>query len=58
MRRTFNMGLGMLVCVPADRAVEATTLLERCGEQVFPVGEIAADQQRGDADARVEFLTR
>ena len=55
MRRTFNMGLGMLVCVPADRAAEATTLLERSGEQVFPVGQVAA----ADApDAPVEFLTQ
>jgi phosphoribosylformylglycinamidine cyclo-ligase len=55
MRRTFNMGLGMLVCVPADRVSEATTVLERSGEQVFPVGEVAA----ADApDAPVEFLTQ
>jgi phosphoribosylformylglycinamidine cyclo-ligase len=55
MRRTFNMGLGMLVCVPADRVAEATTLLERSGEQVFPVGQVAA----ADApDAPVEFLAQ
>ena len=55
MRRTFNMGLGMLVCVPADRAPEAITLLERSGEQVFSVGQVAA----ADApDAPVEFLTQ
>jgi phosphoribosylformylglycinamidine cyclo-ligase len=54
MRRTFNMGLGMLVCVPADRVSEAITVLERSGEQVFPVGEVAA----ADApEAPVEFLT-
>jgi phosphoribosylformylglycinamidine cyclo-ligase len=55
MRRTFNMGLGMLVCVPADREAEAITLLERSGEQVFSVGQVAA----ADApDAPVEFLTQ
>ncbi len=55
MRRTFNMGLGMLVCVPADRVAEAVTVLERSGEQVFPVGQVAA----ADApEAPVEFLTR
>jgi phosphoribosylformylglycinamidine cyclo-ligase len=54
MRRTFNMGLGMLVCVPADRVADAVTVLERSGEQVFPVGEVAA----ADApEAPVEFLT-
>ncbi|HVV51548.1 MAG TPA: phosphoribosylformylglycinamidine cyclo-ligase [Polyangia bacterium] len=55
MRRTFNMGLGMLVCVPAERVAEAVTVLERSGEQVFPVGQVAA----ADApEAPVEFLTR
>jgi phosphoribosylformylglycinamidine cyclo-ligase len=53
MRRTFNVGIGMVVCVPADRAVEATTLLERAGERVFAIGQVAA----ADApDAPVEFL--
>jgi phosphoribosylformylglycinamidine cyclo-ligase len=54
MRRTFNMGLGMLICVPADGVSDAISVLERSGEQVFPVGEVAA----ADApDAPVEFLT-
>ncbi len=54
MRRTFNMGLGMLVCVPADRVSDAISVLERSGEQVFPVGEVAT----ADApEAPVEFLT-
>jgi len=55
MRRTFNMGLGMLVCVPADRVAEAVTLLERSGEQVFAVGQVAATEA---PDAPVEFLTQ
>ena len=55
MRRTFNMGLGMLVCVPADRVSEAITVLERSGEQVWEVGQVAA----ADApEAPVEFLTQ
>jgi phosphoribosylformylglycinamidine cyclo-ligase len=54
MRRTFNLGIGMVVCVPADRAAEATTLLERAGERVFPLGQVAA----ADApDGPVEFLS-
>ena len=56
MRRTFNMGLGMLVCVPADRVAEAVTVLERSGEQVFPVGQVAA-ADAGTTEAPVEFLT-
>jgi phosphoribosylformylglycinamidine cyclo-ligase len=55
MRRTFNMGLGMLVCVPADRAAEAKALCERAGERVFTVGEVVP----ADApDAPVEFTHR
>jgi phosphoribosylformylglycinamidine cyclo-ligase len=52
MLRTFNMGLGMLVCVPAARVREARTLLEEEGERVFDVGEIAASDQ---VDAPVEL---
>ena len=55
MRRTFNMGLGMLVCVPAEREAEAKALLERCGERVFSVGEVAASDA---PDAPVEFVAR
>ncbi len=53
MRRTFNLGLGMVVCVPAERAVEATALLERAGEQVFSVGQVA---EASAPDSPVEFL--
>jgi phosphoribosylformylglycinamidine cyclo-ligase len=52
MLRTFNMGIGMVICVPADRAAEAQTLLERADEKVFSIGEVVA----ADApDAPVEF---
>ena len=55
MRRTFNLGVGMLVCVPADRVAEATSLLEHAGEKVSAVGEVLP----ADApDAPVEFTTR
>jgi phosphoribosylformylglycinamidine cyclo-ligase len=55
MRRTFNMGLGMLACVPADRVSEAITVLERSGEQVWEVGQVATASA---PDAPVEFLTQ
>jgi phosphoribosylformylglycinamidine cyclo-ligase len=55
MRRTFNMGLGMLACVPADRVSEAITVLERSGEQVWEVGQVVA---AGAPEAPVEFLTQ
>ena len=53
MLRTFNCGLGMLVCVPAARVAEARRVLEAEGERVFEVGEIAASDA---VDAPVEFL--
>jgi phosphoribosylformylglycinamidine cyclo-ligase len=52
MLRTFNMGLGMLVCVPAARMREARTVLEQEGETVFEVGEVAASDR---VDAPVEL---
>jgi phosphoribosylformylglycinamidine cyclo-ligase len=53
MRRTFNMGIGMIVCVPAARAAEARALLEEAGEQVHDIGVVAAASA---PDAPVEFL--
>jgi phosphoribosylformylglycinamidine cyclo-ligase len=53
MRRTFNLGLGMIVCVAPDRAAEAAALLEAEGETVHRVGRIAAADAPG---APVEFL--
>jgi phosphoribosylformylglycinamidine cyclo-ligase len=53
MRRTFNLGIGMVVCVAADKAVEATKLLSDEGETVYRLGRVAA----ADApDAPVEFI--
>jgi phosphoribosylformylglycinamidine cyclo-ligase len=53
MLRTFNMGIGMVVAVPAARAAEARRLLEEHGERVFEIGQVAAIDS---ADAPVEFL--
>jgi phosphoribosylformylglycinamidine cyclo-ligase len=55
MLRTFNMGLGMLACVPRARADEARALLEAEGERVFDVGEVAACDA---PDAPVELTGR
>jgi phosphoribosylformylglycinamidine cyclo-ligase len=44
MRRTFNMGIGMLVCVPASGAAEARRLLEAAGERVFDVGQVVTSE--------------
>jgi phosphoribosylformylglycinamidine cyclo-ligase len=53
MRRTFNMGLGMVVCVPAGKVADARRVLEEAGETVFEVGQVAAGEA---VDAPVEFL--
>jgi len=53
MLRTFNCGVGMIVCVPRARAAEAAQLLAAEGETVFRVGQVGA----ADApDAPVEFV--
>lgn len=49
MMRTFNCGIGMVVCVAAEDAERATRLLEEAGEQVFTIGHIAtaeADEEQ------------
>ncbi len=49
MHRTFNCGLGMVICVPADGAEAALDLLRQQGESPLVVGHIAARQ--GDEEA-------
>jgi phosphoribosylformylglycinamidine cyclo-ligase len=53
MRRTFNMGIGMIVCVPADRVSDARRVLEDAGEQVYEIGTVAAASA---PDQPVEFI--
>lgn len=50
MRRTFNMGIGMLIVVPPDQATEAVELLK--DEKAVVIGEIILRQQ-----APVEFVS-
>lgn len=40
MRRTFNCGIGMVVCVAAEDADRATELLRAQGETVYRIGQI------------------
>ena len=40
MLRTFNCGIGMVVCVPAQSADTAQALLQDLGETVYRIGEI------------------
>jgi phosphoribosylformylglycinamidine cyclo-ligase len=48
MWRTFNCGVGMIVCVSAQQAQQALEFLTNNGEQVFNIGQIEAANP-GDA---------
>ncbi len=51
MRRTFNCGVGLVVCVAADDAERVQTMLRDAGETVWRLGHIAA----GNGEPVVEF---
>lgn len=53
MFRTFNCGLGMIVCVAAGDLDPALALLREAGEDAFPVGEVCAGDGR---EAAVELV--
>ncbi len=46
MLRTFNMGLGMLLVVPASKFKKAQTVLERVGEKAFTIGRIVKGERK------------
>ncbi len=46
MLRTFNMGLGMLVVVPAKKFKKAQTVLDRAGEKFYSVGRIVKGERK------------
>ncbi|MEI7027984.1 phosphoribosylformylglycinamidine cyclo-ligase [Paenibacillus sp. y28] len=45
MFRTFNMGIGMVLIVPADQAEEAMMIASELGESVYRIGEVTAGEQ-------------
>jgi phosphoribosylformylglycinamidine cyclo-ligase len=53
MRRTFNVGIGMVVAVAAAKADEAQALLTAEGETAHRIGRVLAAEQ---PDAPVEFI--
>ncbi|WP_346839272.1 phosphoribosylformylglycinamidine cyclo-ligase [Microbulbifer sp. SAOS-129_SWC] len=49
MYRTFNCGVGMVICVPADQADAALATLRQLGEDAFVIGSIEAASDGGEA---------
>ena len=52
MWRTFNCGVGLVICVAADVAETALAALREAGETAWRLGHVAA----GDGEPAVEFL--
>ena len=50
MYNTFNMGIGMILAVPAEEVAKALELLESAGEQAYAIGTVVA------GDAGVELV--
>jgi phosphoribosylformylglycinamidine cyclo-ligase len=46
-RRTFNLGIGMIVAVGANQARRAEGILKKAGEAVIPVGRVVARKRGG-----------
>ena len=52
MYRTFNCGVGMVICVPADAADNALNLLKDAGEEAWLIGTI---ENAADGEEQVEL---
>ncbi len=46
MLRTFNMGIGMVLVVPAAKFKKAQTVLERAGEKAYTIGRIVKGERK------------
>jgi len=46
MLRTFNMGLGMLLVIPAQKFKRAESVLDRAGEKPYTVGRIVKGERK------------
>ena len=44
MYNTFNMGIGMILAVPADQAAKAMKALEAAGETAYEIGKVVAGE--------------
>src|SRR3984957_20708806 len=58
MLRTFNMGVGLIVVVPAEKFRKAQALLNRAEEKVHVIGRIIKGDKSGDkaSDRKVHFV--
>ena len=58
MLRTFNMGVGLIVVVPADKFRKAQALLNRAEEKFHVIGRIIKGDKSGDksGDRKVHFV--
>lgn len=52
MYRTFNCGVGMVICVPAEEAQNALSLLNAAGEEAWIIGSI---ENAEDGEEQVEL---
>ncbi len=53
-RRTFNLGVGMILCVGAEEAADASEILAEAGEPHFPIGAVVPLKK--GAKERVQFV--
>ena len=44
MYNTFNMGVGMILAVPAAQARQALDILSAAGETAYQIGEVVAGE--------------
>ncbi|WP_288273586.1 AIR synthase-related protein, partial [uncultured Bifidobacterium sp.] len=50
MYNIFNMGIGMVVAVPADRVDEVMNLLDHAGEAAYRIGAVV---KKSEADVEL-----
>lgn len=53
-RRTFNLGVGMILCVGAEEAADASEILVEAGEPHFPIGAVV--HLKKGAKERVQYV--
>ncbi len=46
MQRTFNLGIGLIAVIPADKFKKAKSMLERAGEKFFVIGRIVKGDRK------------